>query len=451
MGNQRTRKLLGGKVIGAGGFGCIFDPALRCKKSKKRTKGISKLSQINNSNKEWSQLMLIKKYIKKIPNYKKYFLLDNLSKCSPARLTKGDKINLDHCYNLFNLNINEHNINQYLLSLQIINMPYGGISLNYIIINNLLPITTINYILKQILINAILPMNQLHLYHLDVKADNLLYKDNNLHLIDFGEIGISTPKQIIPLSIIENITYILFNRPFSCILFSNLFNLNLHKFLINNNINNIDILISKLDSLEALILEYYLVTEQDTIGHEIYLSQFIFTNIFKLAGIDIQNIENIHLIVRNCIIKYCASVLIQYINFEYKLFHRDKFFSEVYSKNVDIYGFIMCYISFFVKSVQMQETISDIPQWQQINIVNIIIDYCFSNQYATKVINIDELITRFEQVNMPNNYENKVYLEPLESSYLYPMIIKNKKLQKIKKPRKTRKKRKKRKIRKTKK
>ena len=156
-------------------------------------------------------------------------------------------------------------------------MPFGGINFNYIIATNQLPFTVINHLLMQLLINAIIPMNQLNLYHFDIKADNLLYKDNNLHIIDFGEFGISTPKQIIPLIMTNNITYILFNRPFSCILFSDLFNLSLHKLLIKSNINNINELRSQSDLLETFILQYYLSTQQDTVGHEIYLSQYIFT------------------------------------------------------------------------------------------------------------------------------------------------------------------------------
>ena len=79
------------------------------------------------------------------------------------------------------------------------------------------------------------------------------------------------------------------------------------------------------------------------IYHNIYL-----LSIFKLAGLDIKNIENIHQIVRNRIINYCASILFQYINFDIKLFDRDRFFREVYSKNVDIYGIhYVLYTSFY--------------------------------------------------------------------------------------------------------
>jgi hypothetical protein len=47
FGQRRTRKH-GGKVIGSGGYGCVFRPALRCNGTRKRaSKTISKL-MLNN-------------------------------------------------------------------------------------------------------------------------------------------------------------------------------------------------------------------------------------------------------------------------------------------------------------------------------------------------------------------------------------------------------------------
>ena len=115
-----NRKKFGGEVIGAGGFGCVFRPALKCNNSKKRINGVSKLSSNNISDSEWTQLMQIKKYIEKIPNYKNYFLINNLNNCKPSKLTDNDKKNLRICITLENVfGINADNINNNLDKLKI--------------------------------------------------------------------------------------------------------------------------------------------------------------------------------------------------------------------------------------------------------------------------------------------------------------------------------------------
>ena len=40
-------------------------------------------------------------------------------------------------------------------------------------------------------------MNKLNIYHFDLKSSNILYKDNNIKIIDFGEIGISNKNPIV--------------------------------------------------------------------------------------------------------------------------------------------------------------------------------------------------------------------------------------------------------------
>ena len=44
---------------------------------------------------------------------------------------------------------------------------------------------------------AIIPMNNLNLFHNDIKSENILYKNYNLKIIDFGEY-FKFKKNIIP-------------------------------------------------------------------------------------------------------------------------------------------------------------------------------------------------------------------------------------------------------------
>ena len=54
---NKLDKTLGGKVIGSGGFGCVFDPALKCEGSSKREpKKISKLMTNKHAIKEYEEI-----------------------------------------------------------------------------------------------------------------------------------------------------------------------------------------------------------------------------------------------------------------------------------------------------------------------------------------------------------------------------------------------------------
>ena len=163
-----------------------------------RSKGISKLSLKEMSDDEWKTLTNVNKLLSKIPNYTNYFLLNDITTCFPDKLTSKDKNNFEKCFSLRDAGITEENVNKNLNKLKIINMPYGGINLDQVIEQNIINFNGFNHLLFKLLDKAIIPMNNLHIYHFDIKSSNILYKNNNIKLIDFGEIGISTNKQIIP-------------------------------------------------------------------------------------------------------------------------------------------------------------------------------------------------------------------------------------------------------------
>ncbi len=84
--NQNKKSRKGGDVIGSGGFGCVFRPALKCSKKKQRkTNMVSKLMTKKHAKKEFSTIKEIKKRVKTIPQYSDYFLVYNISKCEPSK------------------------------------------------------------------------------------------------------------------------------------------------------------------------------------------------------------------------------------------------------------------------------------------------------------------------------------------------------------------------------
>lgn len=387
------RNKYGGEVIGAGGYGCVFKPALKCENQKKRTNGISKMSVNNESEKEWNELNRVKKYIEKIPDYKKYFLVSGLNRCRPAKLTKKDKENLYRCNNLFSpiIDINPDNINDNLDLFHIINMPYGGKNLHNILERREISMSKINKILINLLLNGIIPMNRLNIYHLDVKADNMLYNKNLVRIIDFGEMGISTPEQIIPDTLFNRM--ILFNNPFSRILFGSIFDNFLMDYLETNPLSSDAQFLFK--ELHLLTLTFYTrFKSQFGEGHEKFINTAIILNIFRLNKSFAMSEYNI---LDNLVSIYCAKVLMKYLDFDKKRFDSEKYFREVYSKNVDVYGFIMSYLPIIMKNPYNLK--KNYNKKQEIIVANIIIKYCLSDTYADIPIDISELVNDLKELN----------------------------------------------------
>ena len=68
--------LIGGEVIGYGGFGCVFKPAIKCSSNKKIMKNsISKILIRKKGKEEFEQAIILENILYKIRNYRKYFIL----------------------------------------------------------------------------------------------------------------------------------------------------------------------------------------------------------------------------------------------------------------------------------------------------------------------------------------------------------------------------------------
>jgi hypothetical protein len=91
---------------------------------------------LKNAKEEYDTLIDVKEKLNKIPNYKDYFLVDNYSICIPDNLTKTDLSNFNKCSALKKQNITKKNINKTLDKLLVLNMPYGGITLEQFFSNN---------------------------------------------------------------------------------------------------------------------------------------------------------------------------------------------------------------------------------------------------------------------------------------------------------------------------
>lgn len=217
----------GGEVIGSGSYGCVFKPPLPCKKTKKNKAGEKNLSKMMLNYEaidEYNYHTIIKDILKKYKNYKKikkYYIFSN-NICKPAKLNKTMKKNLiEKCSNMVTNEYSKTNEkNLYLL-----NMPYGGIDLDSLIITNMerdikrlkIFINKLIDLLIDLIKNGIKKLHKKDIYHTDIKSLNILKKNDSdyLSIIDWGlcEVGLPDVYKKIYSSIH-------FNRPYESLLFN---------------------------------------------------------------------------------------------------------------------------------------------------------------------------------------------------------------------------------------
>ena len=375
-------KYKGGEVIDSGGQGCVFKPALRCMNQNTRSNGISKLGLSSSIEKEWNTLENILKYIKNIPNYKKYFLLNDMHICKPDKLTFVDKEKFNTC-TTFN-NIDTNNINDEIYKFGIINMPYGGISLENAIFKNITQIKSISRLLSQLLIKAIIPMNKLGLYHSDLKANNILYNNGEIKIIDYGLLIMYNSNNF-NIDIYNKFLnkHIQFNSPLSRVILSEYFVLFLQRALMNIKIYNLS-QNNLLTLYQKLIRQYYYIfKEKMPEGHYLLLSKYIIPDIYKFT-----HSNNIQL--QDIVCDYCAKILLKYLDTNTKIFHIKRYISDVYIKNVDVYGLIMSFLP-YISNYNYSTIKINITHIEKQNIALLFHKYCFSDKYADIPINIENL------------------------------------------------------------
>jgi len=381
--NIKTKK--GGKVLDSGAYGCIFYPALKCNNKKTRTNGISKLSLKEHSIAEWNIYKKIVTLLKVIPNYKKYFLLDNFSRCIPDKLTEQDKNNFAKCDILREYNFN--NINDNLNNLMIINMPYGGKNLDITINNNLISYNDLTLLITNLINKAIIPMNKLDIYHFDIKASNILYKNNNLKLIDFGMLDFKDKNNSIPKNLLKTLG-IQFNSPISSILFNSFF-LNRINYLLKEFIlNKSTLTITSIAHIFKTIYNNFIYNFSE--GHEKLLEEILET-MSKLKNLKVMNPK---LAITDLICNYCAHVIFHFYDFKKQEFDYQKYFDTIYSKNVDIYGILTCYI-YYILSPHLSYSNNF-----KIQIIDVVYECFLSYKYSVKVIPITQIMAQLNKIKM---------------------------------------------------
>jgi hypothetical protein len=339
----------GGKVIASGGYGCIFDPALKCQHSLNREPNkITKLMTEKHAIQEFEEINNIKNKLNSITNYKNYFILNDVTICKPSKLSNSDLTAFNNkCKALPKNNITKTNINSKLDEVMALNIPYGGLPVDDYIYNNgnFQKLYYLHIKLVKLLKNGIIPMNQKGIYHSDIKDSNVLvYDTNNIiqtRLIDWGLSVEYNEKNNLNFPKNWKNRPLQFNVPFSVIIFTDLFYEKYSNYLKNGGL-------IKEDNLRPFVIDYLNKWfNYRGAGHYKFINEIMYilysnsiTSITEKNKPDIIETE----ITMPIIISYIVNVLVHFTKFnEDGSLNLREYLNKVYIKIVDIWGFICIY------------------------------------------------------------------------------------------------------------
>lgn len=325
----------GGIPIFSGAQGCVFKPALKCVHQPRNLSdgNVSKLGEKETAESEMREYAKINQHLKQIPNYKAYFSV-NAELCDPDALDPRDLVRFDDvCTNLKPLKINAANVNANLSRLRMINMPDLGIDLKVWMEQE--PFTAarlrkLNDHVSKLLINAVVPMNQLGVIHNDLKSENvMLARDNHSRIIDWGLAGITTPQQVIPARHFMN-NPVTFNRPFSTMVISP----NVCE-LYSNYLKTMPASVEQVKEFTGAIYKTYM----DFFDTGFNYLQYVFKTMFDATTTAM---------LLDAVATYNAEILHHFTDRTSWTFQLDEYFSKVYRYNTDVWGMMSVFYGIFM-------------------------------------------------------------------------------------------------------
>jgi len=345
--NYKNNK--GGKVIASGGYGCVFNPALKCEGAKNRNqKNISKLMTEKHAIQEYEEINKIKDKLDSIPKYEDYFLIYDVTLCRPSKLTASDLSSYENkCTALPKDDINKTNINSKLEELMSLNLPNGGMPVDDYLYDNgsYEKLYNVHINLVKLLKNGIIPMNKRNIYHCDIKDSNVLIDDTGsdlkTRLIDWGLAVEYLPNETIQFPRNWRNRPLQFNVPFSVIIFTDFFYEKYSEYLKKG---------GKTDenSLRPFVIDYINSWMKERgAGHYKFINEIMFMLFnHNFSSISEKNrpayIEAE--ITMPFIIDYIIDVLVHYTKFKSDgSLNLREYLNEVFIKIVDIWGFINVY------------------------------------------------------------------------------------------------------------
>jgi len=389
--------ITGGKAIGSGGYGCVFLPSLNCPNSnvieKQNGINISKVMMNEDADSEYKKINDFKNKLKLIPNYEKYFMLNIIEMCHPKQFTNEDLINYNSkCSGLIKEGLKNENINNNLSKIKIINMPFGGSQINKFIQQNYNSNTLVklNNSLIKLLKYGIIPMNELNVFHADLKDSNVLalknkHEEIETKIIDWG-ISFSYENPTNLNEIVRKIGRgVQFNSPISVVLFDSLFDAYFNEFFKNKpkwTYNNVQI-------FSANYLNKYVSKYKNKLDHLKLMLLFI----DMLNTINTPLFGNKKIKSTSYLVTYISDIIFKFTN-NY-VFNKINYINQVYLKNVDIWGFLTIYNEIF--ELISNNSSNNINNAVLAKIKNIVLNTLFEN--SDKAINKEELINKLMSLN----------------------------------------------------
>jgi len=409
----------GGKVLASGGFGCVFTPALRCEKTKTRKRnGVSKLMTNKHAIKEYNEIVQIKEKLKTIKKYGDYFLVNDISICKPAVLTKSDLIDFTKKCTALQKddNITSKNINESLDSMMILNMKNGGLPVDDFILQaeNFSELYKLNHSLMNLFKNGIVEMNKKNVYHCDIKDSNILVekKTNSLktRLIDWGLATSYVPFHNNPFPNTWKNRPLQFNVPFSVIIFSDAFIEKYTKYINNGGL-------TKEEELIPFVTDYvHFWIKERGMGHLKLIEQIIQILFYEEKEGE-KKLNSISQNTIDYIVNYIVTILIHFTIFRengtWSLNMRE-YLDHDFIHNVDVWGFVSTYLP-FLESLHENQDKLERPLVQSFDIVRNLFIFMYSPTHSNLVIDKEIILNylkdlsdlfKMESLNNTNNNTN---------------------------------------------
>lgn len=373
---MKTRKnnIEGGKMIDSGGYGCVFSPALKCKNKSRRKGYVSKLLTKKYGIAEYNELKKINNILKKIPNHKSYFVGPEVYKCHVEPLTSEDKENIETCKPMKKGNIEPTEINKNLKKVLALNFINGGKTIIKFAksVESVEDFKKFNLAMIDALQNGIVPLNEKNVMHADLKESNMLIDMNfKVRLIDWGLSGTILKNKI---SIHDR--PLQYNLPYSTLIVDKYTVENVNKFL--RSVEKIDKYVVNKIAEEVLNVA---LSEREMSLFLVILHTYVFDYSDEHASDK----------VKKSIVDYLTNILINFIenkNGKY-FFNREKYIKEVYRNNVDVYGFLTCYLE-VAEELQNSSDVKILSFTK--NIKKLAKKYLYNDSFASEAIPIDILV-----------------------------------------------------------
>jgi len=420
---------LGGKAIAAGGYGCVFRPALKCKGDNERKQNtVSKLLTNVEANAELNEIQEANRMLSNIPNYQKYFAVTGYDTCVPAEVEGEDAVGFgDMCASPLNLKGNNQQVlNKFNSNLQkytIIHSPDLGIDMSKalkMLYNNVshnargvklvfTNLVNVNKSMKELMINAIAKLPSMDYYHSDVKPANIMTNFSiddiqagtnfkEMKIIDFGlayqiKPTINTTKDI-PNSLV-------FNNPFSSLLFDD----SIRK-TIQSSLNEIFLkdqtTKTALEQRMTNPREFYILLEpiMENFYSNYYRRGFhseyigfieqVITNFEKAYGNSDANRW------RNSVKMYIGEIIRKYIRVNNSNGSESieidvvQYWKDAYRYNVDMWGALTTFMILVVSAAQTSVGFINKQTEQVMNgYINFIYNFIYNPYYATRPIDVN--------------------------------------------------------------